>query len=285
MNRRFQPYEIDFLKENYPKYGAFYCSDILKRTNNSIKTFCRKHNIKLLYITRCKLAEKSKQKNMSDFKVNVEIFNNIDTPETAYVLGVLWGDGFIYKKYRIILDCVIDDANEFYKIFKKTGDWNWYFKKSKKINEKDKGVIQTSNKFLVSFLDENDYRIKSKESACKILQKIPKNLQKYFFIGLTDADGSFYYNRKTGQCRQFSIYSTYEQNWTYVENLFKNLNINYTIHRIKTKKSKSSMIRITGQNNIKKYGEFIYDTYTEDNIGLFRKYQIYSEIINQNKHE
>ena len=284
MNKRYTQEELKFLSDFYPSKGAKFCADTLDRPINSIKTICHKHNIKLLHSTWCKLAEESKFKKNDQFKVDVENFYTITSPEMAYILGLLWGDGYLYKKYRIELGCVLSDADYFYTIFKKTGDWNFTQKISKNKNDKIQGVIQTSNKNIVMFLEANDYRIKSGVSADKILNLIPTHLQKYFFIGLTDADGSFYYNRKTGHTNQFTIYSTYNQDWSYIENLYKSLNITYKISRIVSKKSKSSMIRITGYTNIQKYGDFIYDTYELDEIGLLRKYKVYKEITDRNKH-
>jgi hypothetical protein len=43
------------------------------------------------------------------------------------------------------------------------------------------------------------------------------------------------------------------------------------------------MIRVTGYKNIGKLGKFIYATYHSDKIGLPRKFQKYSEIIDRNK--
>jgi len=270
------------LRELYPIKGAQACAEIMNKSLSSIKAMCQKLKIKLLPQTWSSIAEKSKEKPNKMFQVNPEIFLNVTQPEVAYILGLIWGDGSLYGKYQINLGCVKEDAEYFYTQFLKTGKWKIYQRTHEKW--KDSSVIWTSNKIIMQKLLECDYKSKSFNSAIKILDHIPIELHRFFFIGLTDADGSFYYNRKTGHTNQFSIYSGYDQDWSYLENLYKKLNITYRISRIVHKKSKSSMIRITGYKNIQKYGEFLYSSYREDLIGLPRKYKIYSEIIDRNKH-
>ena len=70
--------------------------------------------------------------------------------------------------------------------------------------------------------------------------------------------------------------STHEQDWTYFTQLLDNLGIEYRYEQIKSDKSKSSQIRIVGSNNVKIFGDYIYQNY--DTIGLKRKYDKYREI-------
>ena len=270
------------LRELYPIKGAHICAELMGKSVSSIKSMCQKLKVKLLPETWSRIAKKSKEKTNDKFQVNPDVFLNITQPEAAYILGLIWGDGSLYGKYQINLGCVKEDAEYFYTQFLKTGKWKIY----QRIHEKwrDSSVIWTSNEFIMKKLLECDYKSKSFMSADKILSHIPIELHRFFFIGLTDADGSFYYNRKTGHTNQFTLYSGYEQDWSYMEELYKKLNITYKVSRILHKKSKSSMIRITGYTNIQKYGEFLYASYKDDLIGLPRKYKVYSEIIDRNKH-
>jgi hypothetical protein len=134
----------------------------------------------------------------------------------------------------------------------------------------------------MNFLIENDYDKKSYTSANKILSKIPNEIKHYWFRGLIDGDGCFYhYTPKKGSTlRQFVLTSTYEQDWTYFENLCKELEIKYTIKRIKNIKSASSVIRITNKKGIKKLGEYIYQNFKKDSIGLIRKFNKFKLITN-----
>jgi hypothetical protein len=109
------------------------------------------------------------------------------------------------------------------------------------------------------------------------LSKIPNELKHYFFRGLIDGDGSFYFKDYT---RQFALTSSYEQDWDYFERLCEYLGIKYKIKRVinfnkKTKKeNKSSVLRILGKEIIK-LGEYIYKG---DDFGLSRKINKYKKI-------
>jgi hypothetical protein len=117
-------------------------------------------------------------------------------------------------------------------------------------------------------------------SADKILSLIPYNLKSYFYLGVVDGDGCFYYkNNDKNVVRQFSISSTYEQDWSYVEDIFRLLNIKYSIQRTLRKNSKYSQIRITNKIDIYNFGNFIYENINIDNIGLDRKYNKFKLIV------
>ena len=141
--------------------------------------------------------------------------------------------------------------------------------------------VITNNKRILNFLIEHDFDKKSYMSADKILSKIPDELKHYFFRGLIDGDGCFYYYKPENgsTLRQFALASSYEQDWSYFEKLCKEKNIKYNIKRTIGKNSSSSVIRITNKDGILKLGEYIYKDLHEDNIGLIRKYEKYKLII------
>jgi hypothetical protein len=100
---------------------------------------------------------------------------------------------------------------------------------------------------------------------------------------LIDGDGCFYINQKQ-YTYQFSVASSYKQDWSYLEDLLKNYDIKYSICKRQSinkktgKMNSSSVLRITNKNDIKKFGEFIYKDYDSDQIGLNRKYKIFEQI-------
>lgn len=77
---------------------------------------------------------------------------------------------------------------------------------------------------------------------------------------------------------QFYLTGSIDQDWTSFINIFKSIDTNFK-HIKNSKKNKSSFIRVTNVKDIKKIGEFIYKTISEDNIGLKRKYEKYKLII------
>jgi len=213
------------------------------------------------------------------YDVNPLQFINPTTPEVAYILGLLWADGYIGKNNAVNIQAVRTDLDLLYKHFLTTGNWKIYYRTPK--NRKEQATIHKGNMMLANFLKENDYTIKSDKSACKILSIIPENLKHYWFRGVVDGDGCFYIRNKKSY--QFSLASSYQQDWTYFEDLLKSLNIKYNIQRrIQIRKNlpstQSSVIRISNKNTIKILGEYIYQNYEIDKIGLHRKYEKFLQI-------
>jgi hypothetical protein len=255
--------QINFIITNYPIMGCVKLSKLLCVSENTITNIKQKMNLKF---TRDKKTD-----------VDVKIFEQCITPEAAYVLGILWADGNV-TNYKITIECVFDDVILFKKWFDKTGLWG--FSNRVRPNRREQGTLTVHSKKLADFFNDNDYHIKSKISPTKILSKIPENLKKYFFLGWFDGDGCFYFNKKYG-LRQFVVAGAYEQDWSEIENFCSSLNIEYKISKITTNHGNSSIVRIINRNNIKKIGEYIYDNYDTNNIGLKRKYDKYLEIIHQ----
>lgn len=213
---------------------------------------------------------------------NPYFFINEITPESSYILGLLWADGYLGNNLNcaIRIEMIKSDLSLLSFIFNKTGRWNYYYRKRE--HWQPQMLASINNRPLYEFLVLHDYKDKSGISANKILKYIPTNLYKYFFRGLVDGDGSFYINKKH-YVRHFICASSYNQDWSYFENLLKALEIPYRIdrrsHINKTgKENKQSTLRITCKLGITRWGDYIYDNYVTDQIGLHRKFKKYQEI-------
>ncbi len=71
--------------------------------------------------------------------------------------------------------------------------------------------------------------------------------------------------------RQCYICGGYDQDWTWLEKLFNNINVEYVIKRKEKKNGKYSVIYIKSKS-IDNFGNYIYQDYELNNIGLSRKY-------------
>jgi len=255
--------EIKFLIKNYPKNGFNYCSEKLNIDKAKVKS--KVGTLKL------KLVDKYDIKN----------FIKITKKEVAYIMGLLWSDGNIYEpSHSINLTANYDDMLNIENIIMKTSNWNKYFIKGRYRNDtlcKNNICYNINSKQLYYILKKYDFHLKSKVSPNKILEIIPDKIKHYFFRGLVDGDGWFYINKKNYN-NQFGIASSLEQDWSYMIELSKLLDIKkYTIKKQITKKGKSSMFRITNKKDILKLGEYLYKDY--DKIGFKRKYDKYKQII------
>lgn len=278
-----------FILENYPRFGAKHCAaslNIAESFSRNINRFCNKRGI---YLTserkKQHLEELIKKANATrmnkpeeDFAVNSEYFKSVVSPSHAYVLGILWADGYIVKD-AIRLETIKIDGIKFYKIFMNTGDWK--FSERCRIGKKPQSTINTNNKHFAQYLRDNDYLPNCEKSADKILKTIPENLLKFWFRGLIDGDGCFYVNKKN-KSTQFSLAGSYNQDWSFFVNELEKHNIPVSIKKRKQFQNgnlnKSSIVRITKRKSIIELGKWLYDGYPEDGIGLSRKHLKWKEM-------
>jgi len=210
---------------------------------------------------------------MKTYKVESSQFTTNIIPIIAYILGLLWADGHVRPPYSVQLATTYPDAEYFIPLFQKTGDWKHYDKEFPEHKTwKRACTIKTSNKILVNFLLEHDYKSKSQESADKILSIIPEHLQYYWIRGLFDGDGHIYTDNKGSH--RISFASSYNQNWNYLETLCKTLNIEYNIHKEirKNNKASGSVFTIYGMYRVIEFCNFMYNGFPHDQLGLQRKY-------------
>jgi len=293
MRTHFTADDIAFIKKNYPEKGSVFCGEQLNKTSRMIISWCAKHNIRISEQRRIfksienikKAQEKSRNKSYEKFNVNPSHFLNITTKEVAYILGLLWADGYIHtrgmgKDNSIRLSMQSEDLDSLLWVFDAIGKWGQYRYTQK--NRKPQTHLMTQNRVIVEFLIKCGYGNKSGGSPQLILNKIPDELLLYWFRGFIDGDGCFYINKKNYN-KQFSVSSTYDQDWTFFKNLCSRLNIKtYSIKQSKrlvlNKEQKYSHLRITNKNDIIKLGNFIYNGFQVDRMGLLRKFNKYQEI-------
>lgn len=275
---------------NIEEFSEFYIQNGTKLTvqkfnlsKTRVEWWIKKLNLKI-----CKKQQSLRRgltrsiKPFEEYKINPNKFLNPDTPEIAYILGYLWADGHISKHGNsTMIDCLEKDLRSVEWIFDKIGIWQ----KRVHYGKSSKNPLLTfavHNKYIRDFLVENDYMIKSGESADKIISKIPDKNKHLFFRGFLDGDGSIMSGGRIS-CLCFS--GPKNQNWNFIESQFKRLDIsNYTIERYtrKNRNSSGSAIRLYSIANIVKFGNYIYNGYEEDKIGLERKYNKFKFIKNLN---
>lgn len=206
----------------------------------------------------------------TNLRVEETQFTTNFTPETAYILGLLWADGHISTintKHALIVNMITEDAIELVPIFLKTGAWRVYNYQRK--NWKPQTTITTNNRPIAKFLVANNYQEKNK-TAEPILACIPEELQPYWFRGLFDGDGCIYRNNKSAF--QVSITGPLDQDWSFLTRKLEELNIKFSLKRATTKKGGGySAIRMTNKPSCLKFRNYIYSD-TQKFIGLKRKY-------------
>jgi hypothetical protein len=206
---------------------------------------------------------------------NLNFFTTDISPNSIYILGFLWGDGYLAKThtcYNIRLSNNIRDEESIKNIILKTGNWKIY------PDVQNRTTFNLSDKEVHTFLSKNDYKEKSFKEPTKILNNIDKSLHFYFWLGFSDADGCWY--SQYHKSRLFTVSGNYEYKWIEYCTLLSNLNINYSYrqkeqqsYRDKNKICKCSEITIRKKNDLIAWGKYLYQD--SKFTGLERKYQRY----------
>lgn len=210
----------------------------------------------------------------------------ITNAESAYVLGLLWADGYFGGKhknkyhdkfYSIGIRISKDDLELTKHIFEKSifNEWNkWKFYDYKNKNKSYKILLEAqlhSIDLCDIFLSFN-FDKKSYISHEFVFNVIPENLHKYFIRGFIDGDGCFYI-RKNKNGQSFSISSSVNQDWQFLQQyIYEKIKIDSKIIKSKNKKGKGSSLVIDKKNDIVKLGDYIYDGFNVDKIGFPRKH-------------
>lgn len=270
--------KIDFIIENYSKIGSVECS---KYINISPIEILRKANylgIKLNDDIRNEINVVNGLKRRSN-KVNYKEFLKFDKPEVIYILGLIWGDGYVRKENNLIsINMIEKDILNLIPIFNEVGDWNISnpYKKyhnAKRVNNQI--TINTYNAIIVDKLIDCDYHLKSINSAIKILKLVNKNFWNYFFRGFFDADGCLSISNDKYLTPRIRFSGNYEHDWSY----FNELNLDFKTYRYMLNKGRYSQLSINKKNMVIKFLEFIYSGKV---FGLKRKYEIYEEKVRNN---
>lgn len=269
----------EILKQLYPILGTDV-ADFLPFTKKHISTRAYGLGLRVHHETKSQKAAVLASRPRPELcGVNADFFTKVNTPEIAYLLGIIWADGYVDKKsFRIVLSIVESDANTIEALIMKTGKWNvriW----QPPGNRKSQKSFVTHNKVIHNLLSSCNYQLKSVSSACKILDLIPEEMRCYFWRGYFDGDGCVCNrSRHGGHSTHMSLAGSLNQDWTFVEKLFDKLNIKFKIQK-RDNKHKSSCVVLYNVHDINKFFEFIYPGKKYDEIGFKRKYEKFMEMI------
>lgn len=228
------------------------------------------------------------------YTLNDSYFNQINTEEKAYFLGLLFTDGTNYENGYIKIDLIESDCYILERLKKSinyTGDIHHYPAESKIINGK-KYSCQPSCR--LSFLSRemsktlSDYGIipnKSKLGNYVKNNVIPDYLYNHWVRGLIDGDGGIDYwidNENTGHKKfQINFCSVEDSVNKLADFLGNKFNCKPCIQdRYPDKDNNNLQLCISGNKIVREITDWLYKNAT---IYLQRKYDKYQELIQENE--
>lgn len=219
--QRWSEREVQFLLDHYPSQGAAYCAEELGRTPNSVAWKASSLGLKLIPSMRAAIAIANNTERLAahTYKVGPDLFDPPTTPETAYILGLLWADGYLNEK----AGCAVR--------------------------------ISTAQRPLYSVLASMNYENKSGGSATPALLRCPSELRQYWWRGYFDGDGCLYLHSRA-EYLHLTVGSTYDQDWEFL-GLLDGADA-FTIKRKKTRWGSYSFARMSHRPSISHLLKQIY---------------------------
>ncbi|MAX51482.1 MAG: hypothetical protein CMH22_05840 [Methylophaga sp.] len=216
---------------------------------------------------------KSQSELQRKYKINEEFFDEIDTEEKAYVLGLLYADGYNNtdrNSVKIVLKNsdrnILDRIKNLIQPSKKL----YLYKNETSYGNSDICHLDITNKHISERLVELGCgKAKTHTLTFPTEDQVPKHLQRHFIRGYFDGDGSVSGNKQ----KQFSIVGTINFLLPLQEILMEELNFSKTkLDDRHNKEDEIRSLRYCGINQCIKFRDWLYEDST---IFLKRKKEIF----------
>lgn len=252
------PHVRTFIASNYPTKGGRYCADQLGVSYASVNLFASRNKIRTTH---------------RRYRDNVDMsdFTSMTKPEVCYFLGLLFADGWIDHK-RVNLSLIKEDFDTVREILSRV------YKKAT-LYDRERPPWKTSTNLTLSSVKLAEFirchGFKGNNFEC--LRYVPIGNVKYFMRGYVDGDGHIKH-KKIGNYHKniVELASTYDFDWSVLEQTFKKLGIRHTVRRyVSPKGHKSSCLVMKACPSILAFCDFIYDGFEVDGMGFPRKREAY----------
>lgn len=269
-----------FNKEIEKEICKLYQEDGQTLTFLSQKYHCRTEAIKnVLNQYNIKIKKRGQSKNRS---IKEDFFDQIDTEEKAYFLGLLFTDGNVQpdksgkRSPQIRIQLKMSDINILQELRTILNIQSKIFYDKRK--NKESAVLSFRNQHMAESLSKYGI-IQNKTYLTKHLPEIPKQFRKDFLRGLLDGDGSIYQERSG---RFIIDFCSYHES---ICQDFKNLcNCFLTTQNTSGIANYSSAyhIRFSRQSTVKQLATVLYK---DSKISLARKYSLAERIFEDKSEE
>ena len=258
----------EYINEYYPLFGPRKVGEKLGMKESSVTIYAKKNNLVLNKINGIGLK-------IPEFKYDLDFSHKFDCidEKLAYWIGFFWADGTINRHSGLVIEITEEDGENLRNLFNSIYPFSITTRKRR--NKKGQMTFRVNSKKIANILEKLGKYPNSSESHQKIFEYLKEEkLQIFFLRGLIDGDGSFYWNGKK-KYAQFTLASNYNQDWSFLCDYLKK----YNPHILKDidNGGKSSVLRITGRDNIIEFIKFM--NYENNNIGLKRKVDYANNII------
>lgn len=231
------------------------------------------------FISRVLKENNINTKRKNRYILNENYFNHIDTQDKAYILGLLYADGFVGDEHYNNVVLGMKDKDIIEKIAKCI-DYSGEIKKGNK-----GGFKNSTYSYIINFSSKimtNDLRryglYPNKSLTMKYFPLIPKELERHFIRGYFDGDGTVVLSKNSSYYKGKDFIKKYEYptiqigflgTESFVEKLAEKMCLKNCII-INTKTPLIKELRISSKKESFRIFQFLYD---DADIFLERKYK------------
>jgi len=238
--------------------------------SNAIRGILLRRNIKLRSPSKCHRK----------YYINEDFFDNINSQEKAYVLGIFYADGSNnirkHKAYISLAEKDVDIVKKIRDLISPNKPLLYSKRNPENIKHQNRYMFYIDNKHMSEQLEKIGC-ITNKTFRLKFPKWLNKDLYNHFIRGYFDGDGHIgIYKTKTNKIQaNFSIVST-EEFCTSISEIFKELDINSKLYcRFPESNNSIRDVRIGGNLQILRLLDWLYK---DASIYMNRKYQKYLEL-------
>ncbi len=273
----FSKEQEDFIVDMYMNHemSTVKIGKLFKVSHKTIAAILEKHNIKRIGVGQRK------------YKLNEYYFDNIDSPNKAYFLGLLYADGSNFPPKQTISIALQEEDKDILEKMRLDIE-----------SEKELDYLDYSHKHDFGYTYKNQYRLSMYSShMCKTLSnigmiqnkslllefpEIDESLYRFFILGYFDGDGCLCEYVKNENNKQIicTITSTITFCNKVKEIIEKEVGIHVGIYEAACKNGITKVVSIGGRNNSKKFLDWLYKDAT---IFMQRKYNRYVKYYNLNE--
>lgn len=225
-------------------------------------------------LKKCGVAARDDSHKFRKYTLNENYFDDIDTKNKAYILGLLFSDGCNYPpQHRVKLELqekdkdILDKINNEIQSNKPLAFNNL---NAKNANWQNTYRLDITNKHISDRLVELGV-VQNKSMILEFPMWLEKSMYSPFLRGYLDGDGHI----EWGNTRFITLVGTM-QFCQHVKDFCENeLSIKCTICNTANKDSNTKLLYIHGKQRIKQFLDFVYE---DADLYIERKYNIYQKI-------
>lgn len=276
MNKRLTNYEKERAEDLYKNHNFTFIS-IAKELNRDERSIRK-------YLNSIGYKAKSQSELQRKYPIVEDFFDEINTEEKAYFLGLLYADGYNNTvKNNVCISLKEDDVELLYRMTELIQPTKPLFYLD--MSPKNRGMENSKNQYRITIANKHiSQRLnelgcgRAKTSILKFpeINQVPKELQQHFIRGYFDGDGSV----SSGKWAKIDIVGTPEFLKTLQNVLKENININISKLNFSKHNSKETNIvalNISGRLQCIRFKEWLYK---DSSIHLKRKKNIFDNKYN-----